>query len=78
MSETLVDVLLWRPSSDSLGILIAGGILDRAGRERLVGVVVSLFDMVFGVFSLFGVGGEEVTGDTDFFAVLSVGPEVID
>lgn len=78
MSETLVDVLLCRPSSDSLGILIAGGMLDRIGRERLVGVVASLFDMVFGVFSLLGEGGEEVGGEAVFFTLCPVGPEVID
>lgn len=78
MSETLVDVLLCRPSSDSLGILIAGGILDRIGRGRLIGVVASLFNIVFGVFNLFGEGGQEVGAETVFFAAYSVGPEVID
>lgn len=78
MSETLVDVLLCRPSSDSLGILIAGGMLDRTGRGRVMGVVASLFDIVFGAFNLFGEGGEEVAGETVFFAVCPVGPEAID
>lgn len=43
-----------------------------------MGVVASLFDIVFGVFNLFGEGGEEVGGETVFFAACSVGPEVID
>lgn len=77
MSETLVDVLLCRPSSDSLGILIEGGILDRTGFGRLMGVVASLFNMVFGVLNFFGEGGE-VASETVFFAARPVVPEMID